>query len=474
MKIEQIYTKCLAEATYYIESNGYAAVIDPLRDVQPYIDLANKRNAKIIYVFETHFHADFVSGHVDLSDKTDAIIVYGPTTLQTGYPSVIAKDGQIFQLGDVIIQLIHTPGHTMESSCYLLKDESGKPTALFTGDTLFIGDVGRPDLAQKVIAELTPQLLAGHLFDSLRNKVMPLPNDLIVYPGHGAGSACGKNMSKETMDTLGHQKETNYALNPRLSKEEFVKQVLEGLTPPPGYFPQDVMRNIKGYESIDDVIKQGTLPLSAREFAYLVVKRKALVLDTREAQVFCKSHLPGAVNIGIDGSFAVWAGTLIEELTQPILIVTDPGRENEVVTRLARVGYDNVLGYLEGGVQAWLNDFNTCEAIRSVSPEEFAEVYNNGNTNVLDVRKNTEFIAGHLKGTENFPLDYIHKIRPNVAKHKTYYVLCGAGYRSMAFISLLKKEGYSNLIDIKGGFTAIQKSGLFDDSILVEKTLAPA
>lgn len=468
MYIEQIYTKCLAEATYYIESNGYAAVIDPLRDVQPYLDLAKKRGVEIIYVFETHFHADFVSGHIDLSDKTDAIIVYGPTTLKTGYAAVIAKDGQVFQLGDVRIQLIHTPGHTMESSCYLLKDESGKPTALFTGDTLFIGDVGRPDLAQKVIKELTPQLLAGHLFDSLRNKIMPLPDDLIVYPGHGAGSACGKNMSKETTDILGHQKQTNYALNPTLSKEEFIEQVLTGLTPPPGYFPQDVLLNIKGYESTDKVIEQGSLPLSPKEFAYLLVKKKALIIDTRPAEVFCKAHLPGSLNIGIDGSFAVWAGTLIEKLTQPLLIVADVGRGKESVIRLARVGFDNVLGVLEGGVESWLSDFNTGEAVRSISVEEFAEAYKSGKANVLDVRKDDEFKRGHLVGANNFPLDYINKIRPSLDKHKTYYVHCAGGYRSMTFISMLKMEGYTNFVDIKGGFSAIKASGLFEKNIVSE------
>lgn len=471
MYIEQIYTKCLAEATYYIESNGYAAIVDPLRDVDVYLDLAKRRGAKIIYVFETHFHADFVSGHVDLARKTNASIVYGPTTLKTGFTAWIAKDGEEFVLGDIRLRLIHTPGHTMESSCFLLTDEAGRDVALFTGDTLFIGDVGRPDLAQKVIAELTPELLAGHLFDSLRKKIMPLPDNLIVYPGHGAGSACGKNMSQETTDTLGHQKKTNYALNPSLSKEEFIQQVLSGLTPPPVYFPQDVMRNIKGYESIDNVIEHGCTPLTPREFAYLSVTCHALIVDTRDAQSFCKSHVPGSLNIGIDGSFAVWAGTLIKELAQPILIVAESGREKEAVTRLARVGYDNVKGFLIGGIQAWADEFSNCESIRSISPEEFSKFFVPGSTQLLDVRKSNEYHSGHLTSAQCAPLDYVNDGRPTLDKHKTYYVYCAAGYRSMAFISMLKKEGFSNLIDIKGGFSAIQKSGLFDKYIVSEDVL---
>lgn len=462
MYIEQIYTRCLAEATYYIESNGYAAVIDPLRDVQPYIDLANRRGAEIVYVFETHFHADFVSGHLDLSNKTGATIVFGPTTLQTGYPSVIARDGQVFRLGDVEIQLIHTPGHTMESSCFLLKDGQGKPAALFTGDTLFIGDVGRPDLAQKVIAELTPEKLAGHLFDSLRNKIMPLPDDLVIYPGHGAGSACGKNMSKETTDTLGHQKQVNYALNLALSKEEFVKQVLSGLLPPPGYFPQDVMLNINGYDPIDAVIDRGIKGFAPAEFDRLVLQFNAVILDTRDARIFCRAFVPGAINIGLDGSFAVWAGTLIENVAQPVVIVAEPGREQEVVTRLARVGYDNVLGFLRGGMQAWINDQRPCDSILSISPTEFADIVRSVKVNVLDVRKQSEFESGHLQGAKNLPLDYARENKGLVSRDETAYVHCAAGYRSMAFISLLRSQGYKNLIDLKGGFDAIKNSGLFD------------
>lgn len=463
MYIEQIYTKCLSEATYYIESNGFAAVIDPLREVQPYLDLAKRRGAEIIYVFETHFHADFVSGHVDLSNKTEAIIVYGPTTLKTGYPSVIAKDGQVFQLGDVRIQLLHTPGHTMESSCYLLKDESGKPTALFTGDTLFIGDVGRPDLAQKVIAELTPQKLAGHLFDSLRNKIMPLPDDLIVYPGHGAGSACGKNMSKETSDTLGHQKQVNYALNPALPKVEFINQVLSGLTPPPAYFPQDVLLNLKGYGSIDQIFQRSLKPLSAEAFKIEAERNKAVIIDTRDAQTFAQGFIPGSINIGLEGNFASWVGTLTKNTNTPILFVAEPGKETEVVTRLARIGFDKILGYLENGFAAWAHSAQDTDRIASINADAFAEILTNNGGEIIDARTQAEFKSGHLKGALNLPLDYVDENTTTLNKDKTIYVYCAAGYRSMAFISTLRTYGYEHLVDIKGGFSAIKSSGLFEE-----------
>lgn len=461
MYIEQIYTKCLSEATYYIESNGFAAVIDPLREVQPYIDLAKSRGAEIIYVFETHFHADFVSGHIDLSDKTDAIIVFGPTTLQTGFPSVIAKDGQVFQLGDVRIQLIHTPGHTMESSCYLLKDESGKPTALFTGDTLFIGDVGRPDLAQKVIAELTPQKLAGHLYDSLRNKILPLPDDLIVYPGHGAGSACGKNMSKETTDTLGHQKQVNYALNTSLSREEFISQVLSGLTPPPAYFPQDVLLNIKGYESIDKILSQSTKPLSLPAFVGVAGRNQAVILDTRDASTFGTGFIPGSINIGLDGSFASWVGTLIKDTKTPILFIAEPGKENEVVTRMARIGFDHVLGYLNGGFATWLQAEQAIDHIESISAGEFTTLLKKGIHGIIDARTSSEFESGHVAGAQNLPLDYIDEQTSAINKDKVNYVYCAAGYRSMVFISLLRKQGYKKLINVSGGYNSIKNADLF-------------
>ncbi|PBQ33697.1 MBL fold metallo-hydrolase [Sphingobacteriaceae bacterium] len=464
MYIEQIYTKCLSEATYYIESNGFAAVIDPLREVQPYLDLARSRGAEIIYVFETHFHADFVSGHIDLSNKTDAIIVFGPTTLKTGFPAVIAKDGQVFQLGDVTIQLIHTPGHTMESSCYLLKSDN-KPVALFTGDTLFIGDVGRPDLAQKVIAELTPQKLAGHLFDSLRNKIMPLPDDLIICPGHGAGSACGKNMSKETTDTLGHQKKVNYALNTSLNKEEFIRQVLTGLTQPPAYFPQDVLLNVKGYASIDHVFQRSLKPLVTDEFKKMIETTELVILDTRDAQTFAQGFVPGSVNIGIDGSFATWAGTLIKDTTTSIVFVAYPGREEEVVTRLARIGFDTILGYLDKGFESWKNSGLPVEKISSIEPALFSTLLKNSDTNIIDARNQKEFEEGHLPGAKNLPLEYMEEHEEEINKDKVTFVYCAGGYRSMAFISLLKRKGYNNLVDVKGGFAAIKQTAGFGDQI---------
>lgn len=461
MKIEQIYTGCLAEAAYYIESNGEAAVIDPLREVEPYIKRAQANGARIKYVFETHFHADFVSGHIDLASKTGAKIVYGPTGMKTGFESYIAKDGEVFRIGNVNIRLIHTPGHTMESSCYLLEDENGNEVALFTGDTLFIGDVGRPDLAQKVIAELTQEKLAGHLFDSLRNKIMPLSDTLIVYPGHGAGSACGKNMSKETTDTLGNQKKVNYALRADMTKAEFIKEVLTGLMPPPGYFPQNVLMNINGYNSIDAVLLSGTRALSVREFEAAANETQAVIIDTRKAIDFAKGFIPNAINIGIDGSFAVWAGTLIPDVKQAILLVTDPGREEEVVTRLARVGYDNTLGYLKGGFQEWENAGKEYDEITTVTVEELAELNTEEKINILDVRKASEFASEHIVDAINAPLDYINDSMVLVDKNKTYYVHCAAGYRSMIFISILRARGYRNLVDITDGFAGIKRSGKF-------------
>lgn len=461
MFIEQIYTGCLAEAAYYIESNGEAAIIDPLREVEPYIQKAKSRNAKIKYVFETHFHADFVSGHIDLAKKTGAVIVYGPTTMKTGFDMLVGIDGEEFRLGNITLKLIHTPGHTMESSCFLLKDENGNEKAIFTGDTLFIGDVGRPDLAQKVIAELTQEKLAAHLYESLRNKIMPLSDDLIVYPGHGAGSACGKNMSKETTDTLGHQKQVNYALNPALTKEEFIKQVLTGLTPPPGYFPQNVLMNIGGYESFDHVLKKGTRALNVREFETAAEETKALIIDTRKADEFRLGFIPNSVNIGIDGSFAVWAGTLIPDVKQPLLIVAEAGREEEIITRLARVGYDNALGFLQGGMEEWKKAGKEMDSVSQVTVEELAQKLKSGSVNILDVRKASEYYSEHLIDAINAPLDYINDSMTKVDKNKTYYVHCAAGYRSMVFISILQARGYRNLIDVKGGFGAIKSSGLF-------------
>lgn len=457
MKIEQIYTGCLAQGAYYIQSGNEVAIIDPLREVQPYIDQADKNGATIKYIFETHFHADFVSGHKDLASKTGAQIVFGPTQMELGFDAIIAEDNQVFKLGDIEIKVIHTPGHTMESSCFLLSDENGKEVAIFTGDTLFIGDVGRPDLAQKVVKDLTQEKLAAHLYDSLHNKLIPLSDDLIVYPAHGAGSACGKNMSKETSDTLGNQKKTNYALQP-MTKEEFIKEVLTGLTPPPGYFPQNVLMNIKGYDSIDEVLERGTKALSPKEFEAVANDRDVLMLDTRAPQTFAKGFIPNSINIGIDGSFAVWVGTLIPDVKQEILVIADEGREEEVITRLARVGYDHAIGYLKGGFDAWKKENFEVDTITSISAEEFAEVES---PTILDVRKASEYQSEHIIGAENAPLDYLNESMLKVDKNKTYHVHCAGGYRSMVFISALKARGYENLIDVKGGFKAIKESEKF-------------
>ena len=460
MKVEQIYTGCLAQGAYYIESNGEAVVIDPLREVQPYIEKAEKDNAKIKYVLETHFHADFVSGHLDLAKKTGATIVFGPTA-KPGFEAHVAEDGEILNVGNIQIKVIHTPGHTMESTCFLLIDENGKETSLFTGDTLFIGDVGRPDLAQKVIADLTQEKLAAHLYDSLHNKIIPLADDIIVYPAHGAGSACGKNMSKETTDTLGNQKKTNYALQP-MTKEKFIEEVLDGLMPPPGYFPENVLMNIKGYESIDEVLHKGTQALSPEAFETAANETDALLLDTRDAQTFAKGFIPNSINIGIDGNFAPWVGTLIPDIKQTILLIADEGREEEIVTRLARVGYDNTIGYLKGGFDAWKNAGKETDTIESISVDELAKrMEENPNLNILDVRKKSEHFSEHMIDSENIALDYINEHIAEVSKDKTYYVHCAGGYRSMIFNSILRARGYDNLIDVQGGFTAIKESGKF-------------
>ena len=463
MKIEQIYTGCLAQGAYYIESNGEAVVIDPLREVQPYLDKAEKDGAKIKYVLETHFHADFVSGHIDLAKKSGATIVFGPTA-QPGFEAHIAEDNEILPIGNIQIKVIHTPGHTMESTCFLLIDENGKETALFTGDTLFIGDVGRPDLAQKVVANLTQEKLAAHLYDSLHNKIIPLADDLIVYPAHGAGSACGKNMSKETTDTLGNQKKTNYALQP-MTKEAFIDEVLDGLMPPPAYFPANVLMNIQGYESIDEVLNKGTQALTPEAFEAAANETDALLLDTRNAQDFAKGFIPNAINIGIDGSFAPWVGALIPDIKQTILLITDEGREEEVVTRLARVGYDNAIGYLKGGFEAWKNAGNEVDYIESISVDELASRKTQDSTiSILDVRKQSEHFSEHIIDAANIPLDYINQHLADIDKEKTYYVHCAGGYRSMIFTSILKARGYENLIDVQGGFDAIKASGKFQVS----------
>lgn len=458
MKIEQIYTGCLAQGAYYIESNGEAVIIDPLREVSPYIQKAERSGAKIKYVLETHFHADFVSGHIDLAKATGATIVYGPTA-KPGFEAHVAADGEILKVGNITIEVVHTPGHTMESTCFLLRDENGEANSIFTGDTLFIGDVGRPDLAQKVIAELTQEKLARHLFQSLRNKIMTLPDHLIVYPGHGAGSACGKNMSKETTDTLGNQKKTNYALQTNLSEDDFVKEVLTGLVAPPQYFPANVLMNIQGYNSIDTVLKKGTQPLSVAAFEAAANETEAVIIDTRSAQEFAKGFIPNSINIGIDGSFAPWVGTLIPDIRQPILLVADPTMVEEVVTRLARVGYDEAIGYLEGGFESWRKAGMETDRIQSITATEFANLYEAGKIDVLDVRKKSEHDSEHIIGAINAPLDFINDSMLLIDKSKTYYVHCAGGYRSMVFISILKARGFENLIDVAGGFKAIKEIG---------------
>lgn len=461
MKVEQIYTGCLAQGAYYIESKGEAVVIDPLREVEPYIQKASRNNATIKYVFETHFHADFVSGHLDLAKKTGATIVYGPNAAPA-FEAHIAKDGEEFKVGDITLVALHTPGHTMESTCYLLKDENGKEVGLFSGDTLFIGDVGRPDLAQKVASDLTQDKLAGYLYDSLRNKIMTLPDDIIVYPAHGAGSACGKNMSKETTDTLGHQKQTNYALRPDMTREEFIKEVTTGLVAPPAYFPLNVMLNIKGYESIDKVLERGQQALSPEAFEAAANDTGALILDTRDPQEFAEGFVPNSINIGIDGSFAPWVGTLIPDIKQELLLVTENGREEEVITRLARVGYDHTIGYLKGGFEAWKKAGKETDQIKSIDAAELAEIMEKEDVNILDVRKKSEYDSEHIIDAENAPLDFINESMLEVDKNKTYFVHCAGGYRSMVFNSILRARGYDKLIDVKGGFKSLKESGKFE------------
>jgi hydroxyacylglutathione hydrolase len=455
MKIEQIYTGCLAQGAYFISSNGEAAVIDPLREVAPYIEKAKRENVQIKYVFETHFHADFVSGHIDLAEKTGAKIIYGPEA-NTAFEAHIASDGEVFQLGEVTIKVLHTPGHTMESACYLLSDKNGKEVALFSGDTLFIGDVGRPDLAQN--GEFTQEDLAGILFDSLRNKIMILPDNVTVYPAHGAGSACGKSMSKETSDSLGNQKRFNYALRADMSRDEFITEVTAGLAEPPQYFPENVKMNRDGYESIDDVLERGDQALSPEAFEAKANNTGALVLDTRRAADFAQGFIPNSINIGIDGGFAPWVGALLPDLKQNLLIVTEPGREEEVVTRLARVGYDFTIGYLKGGFPAWKEAGKEIDTVTSISATEFADVYNKENVHVIDVRKPDEFAAGHIQGAKNLPLDYINDLMEEFPKDKTLHIHCAGGYRSMIASSILKSRGFEDVVNIDGGYGEVAKT----------------
>ncbi len=458
MKVEQIYTGCLAEAAYYIESNGEAVIIDPLRDVEPYIERAKADNAKIKYILETHFHADFVSGHIDLAKKTGAKIVFGPTA-QPNYVAHIAKDGEILKVGNVTIKVLHTPGHTMESSTYLLKDENGKDYAIFTGDTLFLGDVGRPDLAIKQ-GELTREDLAGYLFDSLRNKIMPLADEVIVYPGHGAGSACGKKMSKATEGLLGDQKKFNYALRADMTKAEFVKEVTTGLVEPPQYFPKNAMMNKMGYSSIEDVRKRGLKALSVRAFKAAWEGEEALVLDTRNEAEFVKGFIPGSIFIGVEGDFAPWVGALIPDLKLPILFVCEPGKEEEVVDRLARVGYDNSIGYLNGGFEAWKKAGEDMDTLPEVNAEQLASLMKTEKINLLDVRRASEYNTEHVVGAQNFPLDFINKNMAQLDHHKKYYVHCRSGYRSVIAASILKSRGVDNLVNIPGGYEAMGKTDL--------------
>ncbi len=453
MKVEQIYTGCIAHAAYYLVSNGEAAVFDPLREVQPYIDRAKADGAKIKYVFETHFHADFVSGHLDLAKKTGAEIVFGPTA-KPGFDALVAEDNQVFEVGDYKVKVIHTPGHTMESTTYLLIDENGEEHGIITGDTLFIGDVGRPDLAQHVIEDLTEDKLAGHLFDSLRNRIMPLPDHLIVYPNHGAGSACGKMMSKETTDTLGNQKKTNYALNPELTKEEFKKELLTGLTAPPGYFPKNVLMNIQGYESLDTVMERAMQALTPEGFEAAANETMALILDTRSDAEFSKGFIPNSINIGLDGNFAMWVGEMIPDIKQPILIVADEGREEEAATRLSRVGYDGTIGYLKGGFKAWKDAGRETDSAARITPQEFAVKFAEKPL-VIDVRKKSEFDSQHVEGAVNIPLNEINKHLAEFPKDKPFTLHCAGGYRSMIAASILKARGWENFEDVIGGFGEI-------------------
>lgn len=470
MKVEQIYTGCIAHAAYYLESNGEAAIFDPLREVQPYIDRAAKDNASIKYVFLTHFHADFVSGHLDLAKKTGAQIVYGPTA-KPSYKIIAAKDEQVFRLGNYLIKVIHTPGHTMESTTYMLIEKNGKEHGLITGDTLFIGDVGRPDLAQHVVADLTEEKLAGYLYDSLRNKIMPLSDDLIIYPNHGAGSACGKMMSKETTDTLGHQKQVNYALDPALSKEAFIKAILTGLTPPPGYFPKNVLMNIQGYESLDTVMERGRNALTPDAFEEAANKTAALVLDTRNDADFASGFIPNSINIGLKGNFAQWIGEMIPDIKQTILLVGDIGMEEEAMIRLSRVGYDGTIGYLDGGFEAWQKAGKHTERIQRITAQAFDHLYKTEDRLMIDLRKKSEFESEHVLDAINIPLNEINQHLLEFPKDKPFILYCAGGYRSMIAASILKQRGWDNFVDVEGGFTEIKTTTVLKSDYVCPTTM---
>lgn len=466
MKVEQIYTGCLAQGAYFISSENEAIVIDPLRDVQPYLDRAIKENVKIKYIFETHFHADFVSGHLDLAKKTGATIVFGPKA-ETTFESYIAKDNEEFKIGNIKIRVLHTPGHTPESSTFLLLDEHGKEHCIFTGDTLFIGDVGRPDLAVK--SALTQEDLAAMLYDSLRNKIMTLPDTVIVYPAHGAGSACGKNMSKETFDTLKHQKEVNYALQ-NLSKEQFILELTTGILPAPQYFSKNALMNKLGCESVDMAIQKGNRGLTIAEVEHFVNEQNALILDVRKPAEYNQAHIPNSIFIGLDGQFAPWVGALITDLKQPIILVAPSGREEEAVMRLARVGYDNTIGFILGGIEAWKNAKKEIETLISIDAESFADDLLKENLNVLDVRKPGEYNSSHLIQADSNPLDFINDWTNTLDKTKKYHIHCAGGYRSVIAASILKARGYKNLIDVAGGFAAIQKTKLITTNFTCPST----
>ncbi|MDC7995498.1 MBL fold metallo-hydrolase [Altibacter sp. HG106] len=471
MKIEQIYTGCLAQGAYYIESNGEVAIIDPLREVDPYIKKAKAANASIKYIFETHFHADFVSGHVTLSEKTGAPIIYGPNA-NPNFDAIIAKDKQEFPLGEVTFVVLHTPGHTMESTTYLLRDKDGKDHALFTGDTLFLGDVGRPDLAQKA-DDITQEELAGILYDSLRSKIMPLGDEVIVYPAHGAGSACGKNMMKETVDTLGHQKEMNYALRADMSKEEFIKEVTDGLLPPPAYFPMNVKMNKEGYKDVAEVIEKGQSALSPDAFEAAANETGAVMLDVRHQQEYAKGHIPGSIFIGIDGSFAPWVGDLIKDVEQPILLIAEEDRIEETITRLSRVGFDNTLGYLEGGFEAWKKASKEYDTVTSVAASEVLQALEDSDYKVpvFDVRKPGEFESEHVVDAKHTSLSTLNEHLAEYPEEETFYVHCAGGYRSMIAASILKSRGIHNLIDVQGGFKAMKDAGINTTDYVCPSTL---
>ena len=469
MKIEQIYTGCLSQGAYYIESNGEAAIIDPLREVAPYIEKAEKNNATIKYIFETHFHADFVSGHVTLAKETGATIVYGPQA-KTGFDALIAKDQQEFKIGAISLTVLHTPGHTMESTTYLLRDANNKDIAIFSGDTLFLGDVGRPDLAQKA-ANLTQEDLAGMLYESLRKKIMPLADDVLVYPAHGAGSACGKNLSKETVGTLGEQKKTNYALRADITKEDFIKEVTDGLLPPPQYFPLNVKMNKEGYEDIQTVLESGTKPLSPEAFEVAANETGAIILDVRHQDDFAKGHIPQSIFIGIDGGFAPWVGAMVGNVAQPILLVTPEGREEETVTRLARVGFDNTLGFLKGGIEAWKNTDKQVDFVEGIDADGLKELIEKSEIEIFDVRKPGEYLSEHITEAHSTPLDFINDHMSEFPSNNPFYIHCAGGYRSMIAASVLKSRGIHNLIDVKGGFGKIKESGIKVSDYVCPSTL---